>query len=113
ATYVWCDCSSADSLPHAIPTLSLHVALPIFAGPNCSTYLLDVIGCFNLNRPINQPTTSNTQMNGAMRNNDLLVGILAHIYSMIRSEEHTSELQSRFDLVCRLLLEQQKESTSG
>src|SRR5699024_11257071 len=25
-----------------------------------------------------------------------------------RSEEHTSELQSRFDLVCRLLLEQQK-----
>src|SRR5699024_1993579 len=25
-----------------------------------------------------------------------------------RSEEHTSELQSRFDLVCRLLLEKQK-----
>src|SRR5699024_11242436 len=25
--------------------------------------------------------------------------------SMTRSEEHTSELQSRFDLVCRLLLE--------
>src|SRR5699024_12178386 len=25
--------------------------------------------------------------------------------SRIRSEEHTSELQSRFDLVCRLLLE--------
>src|SRR5699024_11353223 len=27
----------------------------------------------------------------------------------IRSEEHTSELQSRFDLVCRLLLEKKKE----
>src|SRR5699024_9635765 len=26
----------------------------------------------------------------------------------IRSEEHTSELQSRFDLVCRLLLEKKK-----
>src|SRR5699024_11787234 len=25
--------------------------------------------------------------------------------SILRSEEHTSELQSRFDLVCRLLLE--------
>src|SRR5699024_309335 len=25
---------------------------------------------------------------------------------IVRSEEHTSELQSRFDLVCRLLLEQ-------
>src|SRR5437868_11348184 len=28
-----------------------------------------------------------------------------------RSEEHTSELQSRFDLVCRLLLEKKKEPT--
>src|SRR5699024_12360163 len=31
-----------------------------------------------------------------------------------RSEEHTSELQSRFDLVCRLLLEKKKrENRSG
>src|SRR5699024_11675170 len=29
-----------------------------------------------------------------------------------RSEEHTSELQSRFDLVCRLLLEKQNHLTS-
>src|SRR5699024_7928651 len=29
-----------------------------------------------------------------------------------RSEEHTSELQSRFDLVCRLLLEKNKPSKS-
>src|SRR5699024_11820770 len=28
----------------------------------------------------------------------------------VRSEEHTSELQSRFDLVCRLLLEKNKET---
>src|SRR5699024_11469472 len=28
-----------------------------------------------------------------------------------RSEEHTSELQSRFDLVCRLLLEKKKHHT--
>src|SRR5438067_9933858 len=28
---------------------------------------------------------------------------------VIRSEEHTSELQSRFDLVCRLLLEKKKK----
>src|SRR6266513_1951369 len=27
----------------------------------------------------------------------------------VRSEEHTSELQSRFELVCRLLLEKKKE----
>src|SRR5699024_11307649 len=30
---------------------------------------------------------------------------LTHNYIIFRSEEHTSELQSRFDLVCRLLLE--------
>ena len=30
----------------------------------------------------------------------------------IRSEEHTSELQSRFDLVCRLLLEKKKKQNS-
>src|SRR5699024_11368128 len=37
-----------------------------------------------------------------------LDGVERHIDEntlMIRSEEHTSELQSRFDLVCRLLLE--------
>src|SRR5699024_11735073 len=34
------------------------------------------------------------------------VGIVA--IALIRSEEHTSELQSRFDLVCRLLLEKKK-----
>src|SRR5699024_11932849 len=28
--------------------------------------------------------------------------------NQVRSEEHTSELQSRFDLVCRLLLEKKK-----
>src|SRR5699024_11226262 len=31
-----------------------------------------------------------------------------HIVTGLRSEEHTSELQSRFDLVCRLLLEKKK-----
>src|SRR5206468_13101657 len=32
----------------------------------------------------------------------------AHAVSSTRSEEHTSELQSRSDLVCRLLLEKKK-----
>src|SRR5207249_9247239 len=31
-----------------------------------------------------------------------------HLRRCMRSEEHTSELQSRFDLVCRLLLEKKK-----
>src|SRR5207249_1544189 len=34
-----------------------------------------------------------------------MLGALQFLISKVRSEEHTSELQSRFDLVCRLLLE--------
>src|SRR5699024_11802370 len=38
-----------------------------------------------------------------------LVGNIVNTkHESIRSEEHTSELQSRFDLVCRLLLEKKK-----
>src|SRR5438067_7044590 len=45
-------------------------------------------------------------------------GTRDHVHSLfalsrkhaIRSEEHTSELQSRFDLVCRLLLEKKNHS---
>src|SRR5699024_12882489 len=50
---------------------------------------------------------------------DILVGVLHHAVcpaneqlqhglDALRSEEHTSELQSRFDLVCRLLLEKKQ-----
>src|SRR5699024_11702451 len=34
--------------------------------------------------------------------------IIGEVSVKPRSEEHTSELQSRFDLVCRLLLEKKK-----
>src|SRR5690625_6975139 len=38
-------------------------------------------------------------------------GVLEHAGIKIRSEEHTSELQSRGHLVCRLLLEKKKIKT--
>src|SRR5699024_11303478 len=37
------------------------------------------------------------------------IDAVVHFAANSRSEEHTSELQSRFDLVCRLLLEKKKE----
>src|SRR5437867_5749102 len=37
-----------------------------------------------------------------------LLGRYLSLYSLTRSEEHTSELQSPYDLVCRLLLEKKK-----
>src|SRR5699024_12099804 len=51
----------------------------------------------------------------SVKNNVITVNGFSKGYAMtgwrlgyIRSEEHTSELQSRFDLVCRLLLEKKK-----
>src|SRR2546422_5729239 len=44
----------------------------------------------------------------------LLIGVAAAALGTLRSEEHTSELQSRLHLVCRLLLEKKKNmSRSG
>src|SRR5256885_7830643 len=43
------------------------------------------------------------QMHVRMRREKLL-----HLRSLVRSEEHTSELQSPCNLVCRLLLEKKK-----
>src|SRR5699024_11328968 len=40
-----------------------------------------------------------------------IADVTGHPDAGIRSEEHTSELQSRFDLVCRLLLEKKKSAT--
>src|SRR5699024_11453676 len=34
-------------------------------------------------------------------------------FTALRSEEHTSELQSRFELVCRLLLEKKNKNESS
>src|SRR5207248_7198315 len=34
------------------------------------------------------------------------------VLAMVRSEEHTSELQSPYDLVCRLLLEKKKNNNT-
>src|SRR5438105_10129332 len=39
----------------------------------------------------------------------VLIDSSVWIYHFERSEEHTSELQSRVDLVCRLLLEKKKQ----
>src|SRR5699024_11756472 len=53
-----------------------------------------------------QPSTRASQ-NSHQVNYDVLKR-LSNLEKEVRSEEHTSELQSRFDLVCRLLLEKKK-----
>src|SRR5258708_8771481 len=43
----------------------------------------------------------------------ILAYMAARLSAMIRSEEHTSELQSPDHLVCRLLLEKKKKTTQN
>src|SRR5437867_12283004 len=47
------------------------------------------------------------------RDTDAMTGFFASdaVWGSTRSEEHTSELQSPYDLVCRLLLEEQAWSS--
>src|SRR5690625_7085864 len=79
--------------PTAIYTLSLHDALPIFGRP-AAVRLAVLVDRGHRELPIradhvgkNLPTSGSE-----------------------RSEEHTSELQSRGHLVCRLLLEKKKDN---
>src|SRR5437867_6369640 len=87
--------------PTAIYTLSLHDALPIsIASP----------------RPV---PSCRVVKNGSQTEGRTCGGIPAPVsaisretWSGPRSEEHTSELQSPYDLVCRLLLEKKKQKTN-
>src|SRR5690606_41901957 len=84
--------------PTAIYTLSLHDALPIF--------LLQSILLRGLRRPRALACLRHAQRPGEkiLEASDDGFAILE-----LRSEEHTSELQSRENLVCRLLLEKKKK----
>src|SRR2546430_10289303 len=79
-----------DTATTEIYTLSLHDALPIYLAlaPDGSLYIADL-------------------GNGRVRR----IGTNGVITTFVpmRSEEHTSELQSQSNLVCRLLLEKKKK----
>src|SRR2546430_17717554 len=75
-----------DTATTEIYTLSLHDALPISLAPRC--------------RWRAQGRSSVVRRTSSQR----------HLRSRPRSEEHTSELQSQSNLVCRLLLEKKKKS---
>src|SRR5207253_11156405 len=95
--------------PTHIYTLSLHDALPICAYPCRSTILLSHNSQSSRERDASYWSAISRNMSGSgegdtsARCSEIRVAI-----SVNRSEEHTSELQSRGHLVCRLLLEKKK-----
>src|SRR3712207_9483043 len=86
-----------DTATTEIYTLSLHDALPIFTGQTLCLVPALFPDVALLHVPRADPT-GNCQIDG-----------YPHMDTDIRSEEHTSELQSRQYLVCRLLLEKKKK----
>src|SRR5438105_9214880 len=85
-----------ESSPTEIYTLSLHDALPICwkSAPDPADVRAAVDQLLQARNPL------------IYAGEGELVDCSAHI----RSEEHTSELQSRVDLVCRLLREKKKNT---
>src|SRR5207249_7932866 len=109
-------CLCTTSCQPTTYTLSLHDALPI----SLSTHLVGDQAVDDLAAGVSELVDGDDDADVALGEAELvadgLVGdrevVAAHVVGGVRSEEHTSELQSRFDLVCRLLLEK-KEKWEG
>src|SRR5690606_40690860 len=102
--------ASRTSHPH-ISTLSLHDALPISPIPGSD--LPHVLSGDDLRNMMLGETSEEVK-----RKTSLLTRVATKIgaatgmtANIDRSEEHTSELQSRENLVCRLLLEKKNKTT--
>src|SRR2546430_8604921 len=59
-------------------------------------------------RRLTQSVTRVLTLNGRISEYVLFAALLVLLTAIVRSEEHTSELQSQSNLVCRLLLEKKK-----
>src|SRR5262249_61594863 len=93
-----------DPCPPDSSTLSLHDALPICLLQQLALYHVYHNFCLphaSLRQPLPQPEPTNG--NGSAKR--------WQPRTPARSEEHTSELQSLTNLVCRLLLEKKKTNT--
>src|SRR5206468_10945410 len=100
-------CSPCKSLtPPAAPettTLSLHDALPIFDALVNNAFVPDAFELFEDVDLDKWRHIFDVNVFGSLQLTQAAIG------PMKRSEEHTSELQSRSDLVCRLLREKKSK----
>src|SRR5206468_11695121 len=102
---------AAPSTP-AISTLSLHDALPIY--PRDESRFLLQHSIVTVATALFCGARTTIRSRGEKRlvrqlRKQPLIGVGDPVPTVHRSEEHTSELQSRSDLVCRLLLEKKKK----
>src|SRR5690606_40449636 len=92
-------------LPPDIYTLSLHDALPILSHNSGDEYAW--LSAHGYGKPSASRVYVRAQAAGPFWTADRFHAVGWHTRPLLRqrSEEHTSELQSRENLVCRLLLE--------
>src|SRR2546422_4514929 len=72
--------------------------------------------CSDLSAAFYTPMAQQQQSQGVPRHREIVSCCAAPILEWsgtVRSEEHTSELQSRLHLVCRLLLEKKKKKNTN
>src|SRR5690606_41415822 len=102
----------ADPAPTHLSTLSLHDALPISTSPARTTSpwaLFNEPLCLYTLKSPSECSKITTKPVSVVHSAKITVPLATAITGLslgaTRSEEHTSELQSRENLVCRLLLE--------
>src|SRR5690606_40605816 len=103
----------ADTPTSAIYTLSLHDALPICVSTTGASASDSVAVMCGLGSPSGSRSHAARAAVTAMRRRGFRYRSRMSFGSSLesrRSEEHTSELQSREKLVCRLLLEKKKHT---
>src|SRR5690606_41473460 len=101
----------SDPPPSDIYTLSLHDALPIFLFQNEDPQMSKLICSLSKQSDITVGEKLDLACSGAtgsLNVESLQIKDAQLSDETPRSEEHTSELQSRENLVCRLLLEKKK-----
>src|SRR5690606_41572813 len=105
--------SLTNPSPPYIYTLSLHDALPIskIELQNLQTEDIIVLGTDQFGLGIVHPGLGLAIIKGVQH--AVLIALPGIVHGQFtRSEEHTSELQSRENLVCRLLLEKKKQQSN-
>src|SRR5690606_41496119 len=104
-------CLSTDPPPTEIYTLSLHDALPICDSSEWDASAAAWARSTRLSSAGVEASSAADCATAATAATDCSAtdAVTRERYS--RSEEHTSELQSRENLVCRLLLEKKKKQT--
>src|SRR5438034_6265168 len=91
-----------DTPTTEIYTLSLHDALPIYVMRALLPQIILICYIIEFGEVLDDD---------CLHDGLASIALLDQTVIRVRSEEHTSELQSHSDLVCRLLLEKKKKQT--